>query len=476
MRRVISLCQIPDQRRGMYRLHIIIIALMTSFLASEARAADRPQHNFLIIVDSSISMAPHKETAIKWLKEIVAKRFDGQIEPGDSIDVWTYDTESNLRGFPPQIWQPAQATKIADEAATYLENYRFKGRSDFKRVAEDLAMLVPHTKNLLIVVITDGEEPFSGFSLDLEVNGYLSNRNKLGPSKGPLMISLAAIDGALRTWTAYFGEGVVDLATLPSRGEKDRVVTQRQSKKQEKPTPQQLARVPVPKQPEPVLIPTSQPGAKSQSVFNFPPGTRITPIQLPSNPDGTPQEQPLESKHLNTQLTQSVTEQETVTRPATPTSIAQTSVVTDKLPENNAAVIVPKPAPVSPVSSHGATTQPKPVQAKTQILPHTNASPVVDTDKQTNINAVAGIRPPASSNSSAHAANLQGTARNNMARGKVVPSATAATSMPPQSTVRNATYGAGIMGAGCIFLGAFVLFRKLRRPSQSIISRSLLQR
>lgn len=460
----------------MFRLHIVIIALVTSFFALETRAAERPQHNFLFIVDSSISMAPHKETAIKWLKEIMAKRFDGQIEPGDSIDVWTYDTESNLRGFPPQIWQAAQATKIADEAATYLENYRFKGRSDFKRVAEDLAMLVPHTKNLLIVVITDGEEPFSGFGLDLEVNGYLSNRNKLGPSKGPLMISLAAIDGALRTWTAYFGDGVVDLATLPSRGGTDRVVTQAQVRKQEKPKPQQLARVPAPKQPESLLIPTSQAGAKSQFVFNFPPGTRITPIEPPSNPEITPQEHPLELKIPHTQLTHSVKEQTTATRAATPLPVAQTAVVTNKAPENNAAVIGAKPARVSTVSPQAPLILTTPVQVKTQGTPRTNSSLVVATNKQTNIVAVAVIKPSTPSNSSVHASNLHVAARDDKAKAKAVPSTATAPNMLAQSALRKAGYGAGIMGAGCVFLGAFILFRKLRRPSQSIISRSLLQR
>ena len=43
-------------------------------------------------------------------------------------------------------------------------------------------------------------------------------------------------------------------------------------------------------------------------------------------------------------------------------------------------------------------------------------------------------------------------------------------------TVQRTFYVAGMTGASCFLVGLFLLYRKFRRPTQSIISRSLLQR
>ncbi|HVK57244.1 MAG TPA: VWA domain-containing protein, partial [Candidatus Kapabacteria bacterium] len=262
----------------MIRLHLIFVALTAAVSALTLSGADRPQHNFLFVVDSSLSMSQHKAAAIKLVRNVIASKFDDQIEPGDSIDVWTYDTENNLLGFPPQIWQPTDAARISDAIAEYLGKYRFKGSSDFGQVATDLTMLVPQTKGMLIVVITDGEKPFSGINRDLEINEYLSKKGKLGASNGPLLVSLAAINGDIRTWTTYFGTGAVDLATLPERTK--RTATVAQTKPQAPPKAQPVQK-PAPKAQHPPI--PSTPIEGQQFVFNFPPGARVTPLNSPAN-------------------------------------------------------------------------------------------------------------------------------------------------------------------------------------------------
>ncbi|MGZ8940332.1 MAG: hypothetical protein ACXW32_14090, partial [Limisphaerales bacterium] len=43
-------------------------------------------------------------------------------------------------------------------------------------------------------------------------------------------------------------------------------------------------------------------------------------------------------------------------------------------------------------------------------------------------------------------------------------------------TLRHAVFISAVTGVSCVLLGIYLLYRKLRRPTQSIISRSLLQR
>ena len=372
------------------------------------------------------------------MQDVIATRFDDQIEPGDSIDLWTYDTENNLKGFPPQIWRAENATNIGKQAAVYLEKYPFKGRSDFSNVASDLALLVPQTKALLIVIITDGEEPFSGISLDLEINGFLAKKGKVGPAaaaKGPLLVSLSAIGGALRTWTAYFGDGRIDVATLPERTPS---IAQKKSQSlpaSKEPVKQQaVIRSPAIRQ-QPLI-----PAGETKQVFDFPAGTKFN-----SQDGASPLERPME-------LTAMVK--------APVNSGSKTNAVSNAMQTNVASVTANAPA-TNLAKKVVTQTNVANVAAVAAIVTNTNAATLAARTNQIT-NMIAAVATPVSSNTAAIASVSSG--------GPPSPTVSSPT------TLRQAMYVAAMTGVGCILAGVILIVRKLRRPTQSIISRSLLQR
>jgi hypothetical protein len=457
----------------MIRLHLIFVALMAAVSALTLSGADRPQHNFLFVVDSSLSMTQHKAAAIKLVRNVIASKFDDQIEPGDSIDVWTYDTENNLLGFPPQIWQPTDAARISDAIAEYLGKYRFKGSSDFGQVATDLTMLVPQTKGMLIVVITDGEKPFSGINRDLEINEYLSKKGKLGASNGPLLVSLAAINGDIRTWTTYFGTGVVDLATLPERTK--RTATVAQTKPQAPPKAQPVQK-PAPKAQHPPI--PSTPIEGQQFVFNFPPGARVTPLDTPAN-KSTRLDKPFDISDAIKNVR--------ATNPAPTLAELAASILAKKAANSNApianAVVPTNRTIVQTADSAKPATVPSGTNAAKSLLvaeakaPETNrpavtnVALVVSTNKTTNVAMVAAKIDTVISNAPNESVSKPVVA-------STVPkvSATSSTNINHPGTWRRAMYVSAITGVCCVGMGILLVIRKFRRPSQSIISRSLLQR
>ena len=421
----------------MNRLLLTLIACFASLSAIAAEPPPRPQHNFLFIVDSSTSMEQRKPAAIKLVGDVIASRFDGQIEAGDSIDIWTYDTENNLRGFPPQIWQPADAQRISDAATQYLQKYRFKGKSEFANVANDLAILVPQTKSLLIVIITDGEQPFSGIHLDLEINGYLAKKGKLNPAGAdPLLVSIAAINGGLRTWTAYFGQGdELALASLPGRKP---VIKNVAETKPSKPAPHKITKTPV-------LHDATTP--ESFATFNYPPGTRITPLQPAPAPEVKRRDLPLALLASNEwmRVQKTAPTNKAVNLALTPTNkvIAATNVV--KAPATNSA-------------------------------PLATAANETETEKKTNVVAAASVKPSTPEQSEKKAAPTAKPIQSAIAPTAAAPAPAPSPNLSSHGTLRSALYISGVTGLSCVLIGSFLLYRKLRRPTQSIISRSLLQR
>ena len=432
----------------MIRLLYILTAIL-AFSAVAKAGPDRPQHNFLFIIDSSFSMSARKPAALKLVQDIITSGFNGQVEPGDSVDIWTYDTENNLRGFPPQIWQGTNAQLMARTAADYLQKYQFKGRSQFANVATDLNILVPETKNLLTVIITDGEEPFSGISLDLIINEYLAKKGKLGtPSNQPLLISLAAINGSFRTWTAFFGEGQLQLAHLPERAKPAPAASVASAEVNKQPAARPKAELRPPEH-----------GRQTQHVATrpLPQATRITPGPGEDEDEVNPLERPLELP-LNEQLkhfkwpvqsklsappsakTAHLSKPPANQRPAPNVVAASPAPVKIAEPQaTNSLALVPAPAPVQPTNVPivvASTTAPAP-PGTPPPAPNLPLNPEVKTAAKTSSSAKA-FREPA--------------------------------------TLHRAIYISGFIGAGCILVGIYLLIRKFTRPTQSIISRSLLQR
>src|SRR5687767_11801213 len=131
----------------MIRLFVILSCLTLTWSAQvqekEKKAATATQHNFLFVIDSSLSMAHRKTNTIQMVRQMILSGFDKQIQPGDSLDIWVYDEENHISAFPPQIWEEAEARRIAVNAARFIDVQKFRGRSRFEPVGRDLEALLP---------------------------------------------------------------------------------------------------------------------------------------------------------------------------------------------------------------------------------------------------------------------------------------------------------------------------------------------
>jgi hypothetical protein len=328
----------------------ILLCLITSAAAQERKTSTIEQYHFLFVVDTSISMAPRKAVAIQMMRELIASGFVGQAETGDSVDIWLYDQENDISRFPPQIWEETDRARIADVAARFIEKQPFNGRSRFAAVAGDLEALLPNTKKLLVIILTDGEEPLSGISPDIEINEYVGKLKHAILPGHPFVISLAALHGRFGRWAVYNGDGRDDLASLPRRPLPKSLVAKAAAKPAAKPPE---------KKPEPVK-PAEKKVEDQPIIFSLPPGARLanpapepapaavikTPQSIPTQPSAT------EGQRANTELASKVAATNSPTHPAqTTSSNSPASVATPHL--------VQRPA-VTPPAATLAQAQPKP--------------------------------------------------------------------------------------------------------------------
>jgi hypothetical protein len=262
----------------MRRLISILLMLAVYFEAraeapAEPLAQPQPQYNFLFVVDASTSMSSRKPAISALAHDLILSGFFGQIGSGDSIDIWTFDSETHLTGFPPQIWNTNRAGQIASTAAEFISQSKFRGRSRFKPVDRDLRLLLPNTKGLMVFLFTDGDEKVSGTPFDAELNAHFERvKEQLPGSREPYMITLLAVNGVYKDWRIFGGLGRPLLPQLPSREiSLGKILSvQKVERIQNKPAETNIVAAAV-KKAEP----------KPPVVFNFPPGAVVVPPPAP---------------------------------------------------------------------------------------------------------------------------------------------------------------------------------------------------
>src|SRR5215471_8329638 len=117
-----------------------------------------PQYHFVVIVDTSISMADRKSAALSAMRDLCRSSFAGQIEDGDVIDVWTCDTPKDEDPFNPLLWFTRRGGAISLRASEYISAKKFHRGGHIAEPLAELAPALPHTTGLMAILLTDGEE------------------------------------------------------------------------------------------------------------------------------------------------------------------------------------------------------------------------------------------------------------------------------------------------------------------------------
>ena len=451
----------------MIRFFVILFCLTITCSAQiqEKGKKANTQHNFLFVIDSSLAMAPRKTNTMQLVRQMVLSGFEKQIQSGDSIDIWVYDEENHINAFPPQIWEDTDAKRIAIAAAQFIDLQQFKGRSRFETVARDLEALLPHTKQLLVIILTDAAEPFSGIPLDLDINQFVATEKRRRPqARQPFLISIAAVNGRYMQWAAYCDEADHVLANLPPRPKPTVVAT-----KPTKPTR--------PKEPE------KKRDAEQPIIFELPPGARVVappapkPDVIASNPTPDPV-QPQEKKepeaapppatNLVAAVAPTPTNAPVVQAPKVENSSSNSPALAAKTSAEPQAPTPPasKPQPPPQIEKPvnlAAVSMPQISETKFQTTPAVSTKPVEATKT---IEAIAP-QPPVAPTS---VPNPLDTAEESRVE-PVRPSLAHAVISPLL------LYGGvALSGFAIIALGALLMLKRAKaRQGGSIISRSLLQ-
>ena len=180
------------------RIYFYLLVLTSNWLALTPPlfAAERTPETFLLVIDTSFSMAPQKELLSSTLRGLIETGMNGQMKPGDKVNVWVFNRETNTRQFTPLEWRPENRAAVATAVTAFLKEQTFTRIS-----RQDLAMveIVNSLENrapLTVLLFSDGFEFVWATTFDAQINGvYREHATRVRQDGKSFVTALRALDG-----------------------------------------------------------------------------------------------------------------------------------------------------------------------------------------------------------------------------------------------------------------------------------------
>jgi hypothetical protein len=179
----------------------------------------RPAQRFLFVVDMSYSMARLDKQCRQAVFDLIYTGLYGQMRPGDTYGLWTFQEDVRAGQFPMQVWNPRQTLELASRAATFLKGQRHDKRTRMDAALGKVVALINTVKDVTVFVISDGDTPFAGTPLDDDINAAFAQRaSARREARQPYVTTLLARNGQIVSGAvAIAGERILLIEPTPAQ-------------------------------------------------------------------------------------------------------------------------------------------------------------------------------------------------------------------------------------------------------------------
>jgi hypothetical protein len=186
--------------------------LMAAFFCATAAAENR----YLFIVETSKAMRRSLDAARLCVESTLARGISGQLRPGDTFGVWTFDSELHTGVFPMQRWSPEARLNLVEATSAFLRQQRGKGKARLSEVLPPLFNVIENSDTITVLILSQGSQPMSGTPFDDTINQiYAEHRDELKNANIPFVTVLQARGGRIVKCTIDSAANAVNISALP---------------------------------------------------------------------------------------------------------------------------------------------------------------------------------------------------------------------------------------------------------------------
>ena len=237
--------------------HLSFVTLLGLFcLLSAANTFAQSSNRWLFVFNTSAAMRDRTNGMQAVTQDLLNTAMHGNLRAGDTIGIWTYNSELHADEAPLQTWSSNMEPAIAYNTLLFLQQHSFAKSAKFDDVLANMLRVIKISDTITIVLFSDGAETIKGTPFDAQLTAfYKANYQSQKEAHLPVVTVLRGEKGVLTTNTLGLALAAADIPQVPP------------------PAPVKA----MAQKPEPVASPPAKPvpslviiGKKAETTFNVP--------------------------------------------------------------------------------------------------------------------------------------------------------------------------------------------------------------
>ena len=184
--------------------------------AQPAPAPAPPSNRYLFVVETSHSMQRRSEAVLKTVQDLLLSGMKGQLHPGDTLGLWTFNDDLYAGRFPLHDYSPENQRALASAVREFLSQQTCEKSAKLDKVWPALSRLIQDSDFLTIVFVTSGDATLEGTPFDAPIKQfYRTWYAEQQKAKMPFVTVLRSKQGKLTDYSIGAAPWPIEMPPLP---------------------------------------------------------------------------------------------------------------------------------------------------------------------------------------------------------------------------------------------------------------------
>jgi hypothetical protein len=179
---------------------------------------------YLFVLETSHSMQRRADGTLQAIQDLLSGGIGGQLRRGDTIGVWTYDSELHVGGFPLQQWTPDTHRPVCLRIANFIKEQKYQGQAKLDKVLAAMESVVKDSPLITVILLSDGTQEIQGTPFDDRINeSFKMWKSEQQSARMPLITILRGVEGKVTQFTVNPAQWQVEVPPLPAEYQKAQI-------------------------------------------------------------------------------------------------------------------------------------------------------------------------------------------------------------------------------------------------------------
>jgi hypothetical protein len=174
-------------------------------------------NRYLLLVETSHAMQLRGGGLLSSVQNLLSSGMSGQLHRGDTLGLWTFNSELHAGDFPLQHWSAEGQQSLMSLMLSFLQQQKFEKQARLDKVMPALNRLITDSPFITIVIVSEGTQPMHGTRFDHDINAIYQKWRVIQEKEHmPFITVLRANAGKLTDFAVSAAPWPVEMPPLPA--------------------------------------------------------------------------------------------------------------------------------------------------------------------------------------------------------------------------------------------------------------------